>query len=143
TASLDPIMQEQLYEHLREAAARGRTVFFSSHTLSEVQRLCDRLAIVREGRIVADDTLENLRSRAKREVIIRWRDAAPVHNNPPQFLDVHERTDRQWSASLNGSVSALVQWLADKPIDDLTIGQPDLESLFRRYYQQPSPESPR
>lgn len=136
TSSLDPIMQEQLYLHLRELANRGHTVFFSSHTLSEVQRLCDRLAIVREGRLVADDTLENMQAQARREVTIRWRDSAARSLSPPQFLDVHERDDRQWRASLNGTVSVLVQWLADKPIDDLSIGQPDLESLFRRYYEQ-------
>jgi ABC-2 type transport system ATP-binding protein len=68
TSSLDPLAQDRLYRRLRALAERGHTVFFSSHVLSEVQDLCDRVAIVRSGVLVADETLETLRSRAKREV---------------------------------------------------------------------------
>ena len=135
TASLDPLMQEQLLQLLRALAEKGHTVFFSSHTLSEVERLCDRVAIVREGRLVADETLETLRGRARRRFTIRWvrlTDAADV--KPPPFLAVDERRNRTWDGSLTGETPQLVQWAATQPIEDLTIGHPDLDSLFRRYY---------
>jgi ABC-2 type transport system ATP-binding protein len=141
TASLDPLMQEHLLRHLRELAGKGHTVFFSSHTLSEVERLCDRVAIVREGRLVADETLDTLRGRARRRFTIRWvrlKDAADV--KPPPFLTVDERRNRTWDGSLTGETPQLVQWAAKQPIEDVTIGHPDLDSLFRRYYAQ-SPET--
>ena len=132
TASLDPLMQEKLYNHLRDLASEGHTIFFSSHTLSEVEHLCDRVAILREGRLIADETLETLRSRARRVVTIRWPDGEVP--KPPEFLDVYERRDRQWHASLTGSVMELVRWSAGQPIEDLSIGQPDLTVLFQQYY---------
>ena len=136
TASLDPLMQEQLLRHLRALAEKGHTVFFSSHTLSEVERLCDRVAILREGRLVADETLETLRGRARRRFTIRWvrvKDAADV--KPPPFITVDERRNRTWDGSLTGQTPQLVRWAATQTIEDLTIGHPDLDSLFRRYYE--------
>jgi len=135
TASLDPLMQETLYKHLRNLASNGHTIFFSSHTLKEVEDLCDRVAILREGRLVADETLEDLRARAKRMVTIRWQQGVkPGEINAPVFLEVRGRESREWEASLTGPVVDLVRWCAGQPIDDLSIGQPELASLFQQYY---------
>ncbi len=135
TSSLDPLMQEKLYRHLRALAAAGHTVFFSSHTLSEVERLCDRVVILRNGWLIADETLEALRARARRVVTIRWqRDANAAEVTPPEFLDVYERSNQQWQATLTGPAMELVQWSAARPIEDLSIGQPDLDRLFQQYY---------
>jgi beta-exotoxin I transport system ATP-binding protein len=134
TASLDPLMQRVLHAELRAMAAAGHTVFFSSHTLSEVEELCQRVAIVREGRIVADETLENLRRSTGHEVTIRWREgAAPPH--PPAFLELDRRQGREWHGLLRGPVAPLVAWLAERPPEDLTIARPDLEMLFKTYYE--------
>jgi len=137
TSSLDPLMQELLNEHLRSLARRGHTVFFSSHTLSEVEHLCDRVAILREGRLVADESLEVLRRRAGREVIIRWKaEPATPPPSPPPFLRVRQQQDRQWRCALAGPIAELLAWLAPLPVDDVVIGRPDLESLFRSYYSR-------
>ncbi|MCP4246253.1 MAG: ABC transporter ATP-binding protein [bacterium] len=143
TSGLDPIMQDRLKEHLGELAARGHTVFFSSHSLAEVEDLCDQVAILRNGRLVACETVDTLRDRARRRVCIRWeRHArAPIPSPPSLLLDIERRDDEQWEASLLGTVPELVRWLADKPIDDLTVSQPDLEQVFRQYYEQPAAES--
>ncbi len=142
TASLDPLMQIKLYEHLRELASAGHTVLFSSHTLSEVEQLCDRVAILRRGRLVADEALDDLRARARRSVTIRWKKATgPKDSSPPPFLDVHEYRDMEWHASLTGPVMELVRWSARQPIEDLTIARPDLSTLFRQYYQNEEPEA--
>ena len=133
TASLDPLMQERLIEYLRGLAAEGHTIFFSSHSLSEVERLCDRVAIVRDGRIVADETIKSLRDNARRVVTIRWHTGDRDLQAPP-CLDVHRRDDHLWEASLSGDVASLLEWLRDRPVADLTIGHPDLDSLFRQYY---------
>ncbi len=139
TASLDPLMQESLIDHLRDLAGRGHTVFFSSHTLSEVDRLCDRVAIVREGRLVVNEPLDELRRRAARRFMIRWAAEAPPSEAPP-FLEVQERHDRTWEGVLRGPVPEFLEWTGGLPLEDLSIGPPDLESLFRLYYRQGAAE---
>jgi ABC-2 type transport system ATP-binding protein len=137
TASLDPLMQETLRHYLREQARNGTTVFFSSHTLSEVEQLCDRVAIVREGRLVADEPLDALRRRAGHEVTIRWRDAGHARTlAAPPFLTLLRREDSTWHGLLNGPVEDLLRWLAPQSVDDLTVRRPDLDTLFRRFYQR-------
>jgi ABC-2 type transport system ATP-binding protein len=136
TASLDPLMQDELRGHLRELARQGTTVFFSSHTLGEVEQLCDRVAIVREGRIVADESLEALRRRAGHEINIRWKDAAVARTlAPPPFLNIVQRDDSTWRALLDGPAEQLIRWLAQQAIEDVTISRPDLETVFRRFYE--------
>jgi len=134
TASLDPLMQENVYRRLRQFSADGRTVFLSSHTLSEVEQLCQRVAILREGRVVMDDTIENLRSRARRVVTIRWKGVAGTSTAIPPFLSLSERRDHTWRAELTGSSVELVRWSAEQPINDLSIEQPDLTKLFQTFY---------
>ena len=142
TSALDPLMQQALYDELRRRAEAGTTVFFSSHTLSEVEALCDRVAILRRGKLVADETLESLRSRAKREVILRWKDAAGTDGlKVPSFLDVKRRYAREWRCILDGPATDLVKWSASQPLDDLSIGQPDLETVFQAFYEEEGNES--
>lgn len=134
TASLDPLMQEKLYRRLRESVAEGRTVFLSSHTLAEVERLCSRVVILREGKVVADATLDSLRGKARRVVTIQWRDEAVARAAPPPFLSILERQPLAWRATLTGSTVELVQWSAGQAIADLSIEQPDLTALFQAFY---------
>ncbi|MGB2984570.1 MAG: ABC transporter ATP-binding protein [Phycisphaerae bacterium] len=136
TASLDPLMQNKLYQHLRTLASTGHTVFFSSHTLSEVEHLCDRVAILREGKLVADETLDALRARARRVVTIRWKASARLGEiTTPRFVHLLEQRGRLWRATLTEDVMDLVRWSAGQPIEDLSVGQPDLATLFEQYYK--------
>ena len=135
TSSLDPLMQQALADHLRQAAREGCTVFFSSHTLSEVENICDRVAIVRDGRIVADDSLEALRKRARREVTIIFVDAdAAARIQPPPAFALRARDAATWRGELAGEAPALVRWAAAQPIRDIAIHPPDLERLFQSFY---------
>lgn len=136
TSGLDPLMCDELYRCLREAAAAGTTVFFSSHTLSEVELLCERVAIVRDGKIVADETMDALRRRAQRAVTLRFLPNSGTETlEPPDFLEITYRTDLIWRGEMIGPTSKLVDWVARQPLDDMEISPPSLESLFRRYYQ--------
>lgn len=136
TSGLDPLMRQQLAACLREFASQGRTIFFSSHTLSEVEQICDRVAIVRQGRIVADETLDALRSRASRSVVVVFEDTTAAEAiEPPAFLSVQQCGGRRWRCELTGSPRDLVRWAAAQPIEDLAVGEPDLDSLFRRFYR--------
>jgi len=137
TSALDPLMQEILHELLRRWARAGHTVFFSSHSLGEVEQLCDRVAIVRDGELVADESLAALRDRAGHDVIIRWKNESKILRlEPPPFLKLSKREDALWEGTLEGPARRLVDFLAGKPLEDLSIGRPDLESLFRRFYQR-------
>jgi ABC-2 type transport system ATP-binding protein len=138
TASLDPLMQQELRDQIRALASDGHTIFFSSHTLSEVEQLCDRVAIVREGKLVAQETLSSLRSRAGHDVMIRWRNAGDAHQPVPAFLRVRDRAGATWECELVGPIDELTRWLATRAVEDLTIGRPDLETLFRRFYEDES-----
>jgi ABC-2 type transport system ATP-binding protein len=134
TSSLDPLVQEALHQHLRELAAAGHTVFFSSHSLAEVEQLCDRVAILRRGTLVLEESLETLRDRAGHDVAIQWKgDSSALE--PPGYLKLTSRESRLWKGRLEGPVKQLIDFLADKSIEDLHIGRPDLESLFRRFYE--------
>ncbi|MCZ6837460.1 MAG: ABC transporter ATP-binding protein [Planctomycetota bacterium] len=136
TSGLDPLVQLSLAQELRDRADKGSTVFFSSHTLNEVEQLCDRVAIVREGRIVADETLDDMRKKARRKVTIRFTDGEAVRGlDPPEFLTLIKREGDRWHAELDGEAGRLMQWLAGQSIRDLTIGPPDLETLFHAHYR--------
>ena len=137
TSGLDPLVRLSLAELLRERAKRGITVFFSSHTLSEVEHLCDHVAIVRRGRIVADESLDALRGRARRRVELRFEsETAAATTQPPAFLDLLERDGDRWLAELDGEAGELRRWLADRPVRDFTVGPPDLETIFHAYYRR-------
>lgn len=135
TSGLDPLMQDTLAECLRELAREGHTIFFSSHTLSEVDSLCDRVAIVREGQIVADETLAVMKDRAPRSVSLTFSSNADAQAvTLPKFVDVSQCIDNQIQLQLTGSAAELTRWSATLPITDISIGRPNLESLFRSFY---------
>lgn len=138
TSGLDPLMQGELADALRELAAAGHTVFFSSHTLSEVQHLCDRVAIVRRGRVIADERLETLRGRARRTVELTFADEdAAARISLPDFLQLARRDRCRLRCELDGPTGPLIHWAAQQRLADITIGPPDLESLFEKFYKSP------
>ena len=137
TSALDPLMQQVLHDLLRRRAKAGHTVFFSSHSLGEVEQLCDRVAIVRDGQLVADESLAALRERAGHNVVIRWRDESQaLHLEPPGFLKLTRREGAVWQGALDGPAHRLIDFLAGKAVEELSIGRADLESLFSRFYQK-------
>jgi len=137
TSGLDPLMQDELARVLRERAQDGHTVVFSSHTLSEVESICDSVAIVRRGRVAAAETLDDLRSRARRRVTLTFHDEqAAARAEPPATLVVSEREGRHWSGELQGEAGVLREWLARQALEDFSISPPDLEALFRGFYRK-------
>jgi ABC-2 type transport system ATP-binding protein len=135
TTALDPLMQKILYDRLRDLASQGHTIFFSSHTLSEVEYLCDSVAILKEGRLAARERIQDLRARAARRVRILWKTAEDAGRiQPPPSLNVQSRNGLEWEAAICGETAELVRWCAAQPIADLGIGQPDLSQVFQEFY---------
>lgn len=130
TGGLDPLMQREFFEILKERNRQGMTVFLSSHILSEIQRFCSRAAIIREGRIIASGSVEELaRTNAKRISIRGSFDPS----GPPDVRDL-QRSDDTVSFLYGGDINLLLARLGKDPILDLTISEPDLEEIFLHYY---------
>lgn len=132
TSGLDPLMQKEFFEILRERNEEGAAVFLSSHILSEIQRNCHRAAIIREGRIIACDSVEALaRTNTKRvsvhgevklDGILGVRDLQPLSDGI-NFL-------------YSGEINTLLSVLSAGKIKDLSISEPDLEEIFLHYYEE-------
>ncbi|MEE8169633.1 MAG: ABC transporter ATP-binding protein [Phycisphaerae bacterium] len=133
TASLDPLIQQVLYDELRAAAGRGATVLFSSHTLSEVELLCEFVAIVRDGRLVESNRVQALRARAIRRVEFTVSDGQAA---PPDGFQLRARHEDCYVGAWRGPMQPLLAWMAAASLRDVIIAPPDLEELFLSYYDR-------
>ncbi|MEP3478702.1 MAG: ABC transporter ATP-binding protein [Fuerstiella sp.] len=136
TSGLDPLVQDVLMNCLAEVAADGRTVFFSSHTLSEVESICQHVAVIKDGQIVVKETLQKLQSQAPRTIELELQNGHPADAVAiPQHVDVISKSQSKLKLSVTGNSVNVVQWASTLPLRDLSISPPRLEDLFRQYYQ--------
>jgi ABC-2 type transport system ATP-binding protein len=139
TSGLDPLLQQEFISLLRETAADGRTVFLSSHDLDEVQRVVDRLAIIREGRIVVTDTVDGLRRHAPRTIeIVLDRDVEPSALAAVTQLDgvqVAGTDPRRVRLTITGPIAPVLRAIAPLDPIDLLAKPADLDELFLDYYR--------
>jgi ABC-2 type transport system ATP-binding protein len=133
TEGLDPLMQRAFHEILDTLKAEGRTIFFSSHVLSEVERVCDRVAIVREGRLVALEETATLLARRKRNVTMRFTGPPPKLETVSGITNV-QRSDGYLTCRVEGSVRPFLAAIADVAVADLTIEPARLEEAFLEFY---------
>ncbi len=144
TSGLDPLVQQSFYALVREAKGEGRTVFLSSHILSEVERTCDRVAIIREGRLVKVDSVEGLRDLAHHQVELRF--AGPVPEDAfrglPGVTDV-AATDHVLRMRVSGAITPVVQAAAKHELLDFVSREPSLEETFLAQYGQATGEATR
>ncbi len=141
TAGLDPFLQQEFVEMARAVVAQGRTVFMSSHVMSEVQKVADRVGIIRDGRLAGVDTVDSLRASAIRRVEVVF--AGPARSDDfaglPGISDV--RVDGAvLHCRLEGPADALVKELAVHDVLSLTSEEPDLEDVFFDRYAGERPE---
>ena len=130
---LDPLMQRAFYEILDELRAAGRTVFLSSHVLSEVERVCDRVAIVRHGRLVALEQIDALLARRRRTVEMRLAGPPPSLVGVPGVTDVVV-VDGHVRCQLEGDIGPFLAAIAGAPVTDMTIEPARLEDAFLEFY---------
>jgi beta-exotoxin I transport system ATP-binding protein len=135
TEGLDPLMQRAFYELLDDLQAAGRTIFFSSHVLSEVERVCDRVAIIRNGRLVALEEIDALLSHRKREVEMRVAGGLPVLAGVPGVSGLVEM-DGRLTCHVEGDMGPFMRAIAGFPITDLTIEPAHLEDAFLEFYEE-------
>jgi ABC-2 type transport system ATP-binding protein len=141
TTGLDPLMQQEFHHLLAETTAEGRTVFLSSHELDEVQRVADRVAIIKRGQLVVTDTVEALRRKAPQTIELRFR--APVPATVFDGLDdvAHITVDGdRVTMQVTGELAPLLRVIADHNPVELVTRRADLDELFLSYYRD-SPNS--
>jgi ABC-2 type transport system ATP-binding protein len=132
TSGLDPLMQKEFFDILQEQNAEGTTIFLSSHILSEIQRNCTRAAIIRDGRIIACDSVDALsRTNAKRINL-------QGHVDLDGLAGIRDMAAQDGSASFlySGEMGTLLQKLAAGSVKDLSITDPDLDEIFMHYYEK-------
>lgn len=130
TSGLDPLMQRSFYSILRERNAEGMTVFLSTHVLSEVGRYCGKAAVIREGRILAADTVANLGHTGTKRVTLRSAQGLPDLEN---VRDLRREGDAI-RFLYSGTPDALVQALSGMTLSDIAISDPELDEVFAHYY---------
>jgi len=137
TAGLDPLMQEEFLAVVAERRDRGATVFLSSHDLDEVERVCDRVGIIRAGRLMAVEAVDDMRGRAYRNVEVRFERPVAIHDF--ELLAGVEDVELDGTVlrfRVLGNLDAAIKAIARHPVADVEITRPTLEELFLAYYER-------
>lgn len=130
TSGLDPLMQKEFFSILREKNEKGTTIFLSSHILSEIKNNCSRSAIIREGRIIACDSIENLSQTNTKHVTVK----GSVDLSKLQGVYDLQYSGDMMNFLFDGDIGELIALLSKTEISDLTISEPELETIFMNYY---------
>lgn len=132
TGGLDPLMQKEFFDILRERNKAGATVFLSSHVLSEIQRNCTRAVIIGDGRIIAQGSVDDLSKTSAKRITVH----GSIHLE--NLSGVRDRKDTKDSVSFlySGDMDSLLRTLSSGQVNDLTITEPDLEEVFLHYYEK-------
>ena len=137
TIGLDPLMQQEFYRLISEAKAEGRTVFLSSHIMPEVEPVCDRVGIIREGRLIAVEDIDVLKARAIRRLEIHFAESV----SPAQFGNLEgvrdvQIQDNMLTCTVAGEIDTLIKTAAQYHVVNLISHEPSMEEIFLAYYNQ-------
>ena len=132
TGGLDPLMQREFFEIIRERNHKGATVFLSSHILSEVQKNCTRAAVIREGEIIACDSVDALSKTNARRVTVH----GSVDLEALDGIRDIRSDDKSVSFLYSGDMNRLIGRLSEGDVYDLSVSEPDLEEIFMHYYEK-------
>ncbi len=138
TLGLDPLMKQEVLNIIREEANRGTTIFFSSHILSEVQKIADRVGIIRKGALVEIAQTDDLINRALTRAVVQFAEPVPEssfeHLGNINILRINDDR-RSFTLEVAGEMDGLIKTLAQYPVRDLAIHRPSLEEVFLKYYK--------
>jgi ABC-2 type transport system ATP-binding protein len=133
TTGLDPLMQETFYDLLKEQMNKGCTIFLSSHNLSEVERICHRLAIIRKGEIEMVDSIESLRKMLKKR--LRFTLSQPAGEIVLPGAELYARQDLTYEYVIFGDIRLILKILAELPLAEVVLPEPRLEEIFMNFYK--------
>lgn len=141
TTGLDPLVREVVLQLMTEAREGGATVFHSSHVLSEVDRSCDRVAVLRDGKLVALLTVAESRQAATRKMVVDFRDEPPMEALAGVGVVVEKRTGNRVELRVPGEIQELLGVLATHPVLHMSFPEPSLEEAFNSFYLGPEESS--
>ncbi|MFH0852984.1 MAG: ABC transporter ATP-binding protein [bacterium] len=136
TLALDPLLQNEVYEMLREAVSRGATVFMSSHNMAEVERVCDRVGIIKAGKMVATERIDTLKEKQIYRVVVRFTKKPDQKTFTNEQVKVIKETSDGFVLEVTGDINLIINKLQQNPVHDMTIEHATLDEIFRQYYQQ-------
>ncbi len=138
TSGLDPLLQKVFNEFLLEEQARGKTIFMSSHIMSDVEKVCQRVAVIRSGLLVTVEAVEMLREKAGQQVIVEFGDEVSVEElaRIPGVSEI-KRTNDIYHFNVSGSMDALVKALSRHQVERLHSQEAPLEEVFLKFYEEP------
>jgi ABC-2 type transport system ATP-binding protein len=136
TNGLDPLIQQQFYELILELKERGRTIFFSSHVLSEVERVCDRVAILREGKLVAMHEISDLKRFRLKSIEVTFKDEPDESIFRLDGVRKIEKNANAVRLLIDSNINGILRIISEYPIDNISCGDASLEDIFLEYYTQ-------
>jgi len=136
TEGLDPLMQESFYALLADVKRDGATVFMSSHVLSEVERVCDRIALLRKGEMVLLSSVQEIRRLAPRQARVYFTQDVSADPELPPGHELLEKTPRLWRLAVAGQLGPLLGLLEGLPVKDLELEEARLEDVLLKYYRE-------
>jgi len=136
TSGLDPLMQQKFFDLLKEENKKGTTILFSSHILSEVQKLCDRVAIIKEGKIITVEKISTLKENNHKKIKIET-----MSNIDKNYFNIEgvsnlEIKDNTVSFLFRGNINLIMKKLSSIELSNLWVDEPDLEEIFMHYYEK-------
>lgn len=134
TSGLDPLMQHKFFNLIKEENERGATVFFSSHILGEVQKMCNRVAIIKDGTVINIQDIKSLQKDNYKKIRI---EAPGLDEKRFEVEGVNQLTKENGSINFffKGDINLITKLISEKPVDDVTIEEPTLEEIFMHYYE--------
>ena len=133
TSGLDPLMQNRFFELLEEENKKGTSIFFSSHILAEIQRMCNRAAIIRRGEISAVEDIQSLLEKQMKKARFVFKEASEL-----KYIEGVQSpvwVNNKLTFDYLGPIKNLIEWMNELDLQDATLEEPDLETIFMNYYQ--------
>jgi ABC-2 type transport system ATP-binding protein len=136
TSGLDPLMQKKFFDLIREQNEKGATVLMSSHILPEVQKLCSRVAIIKEGRIIKIEDINTMRNTTYKKIRLEFAGAAPADLARMAGVGSFVQEGAEISFLYMGNINLIIEKIGQHPLNNILIEEPDLEEIFMHYYDK-------
>ncbi|MDG6219869.1 MAG: ABC transporter ATP-binding protein [Candidatus Thermoplasmatota archaeon] len=144
TSGLDPLMQQEFYKLIKEEKARGKTIFMSSHIMSEVEHVCDRVGVIKDGRMLMVESIPSLKEKMGKVIAVRF-----ANEIKPEVFNISGTTEinmvgRTLKMRMSGNLDQMIKLLSAHRIEDISITSYSLEDFFLEYYSdKPRPDEPK
>lgn len=135
TMGLDPLLQQSIHEILKTEARKGKTIFMSSHNLAEVEKVCDRVCVIKQGKIVAIESVHDLKKKRLYTVYVHFEGEVPKDELTTDGIDIEEEFSDGLVLNVKGDISPLLAKLNEYKLKDLEIIHANLEKVFMEYYR--------